>query len=380
MAATRYIVAKASSSRCRHRPLPSSAPRRSRWGPSSASWREPFVPPGPPDVEESIAAFVRRRLGTEFSTTRSTPLSPASMRETPSKISMSAAVPRLHALEQKYGSLIKGQIKGARERRRSAEKAKNTAGSFSFRRGMQTLTDALARAVGARRDRRARRADRARRRRQLEPRRHPRRSTHRAAGARAWVLAVPAYEAAKLVRELAPAATQGLAASPVCDDRERRHRLSARRRRAFACGFRLPRAEAGAAPESSARCSRAACSTVAPPRERCCSRPSSAALRHAALPARPDAELAAIVHGELGRSAGARGEPLWVNYHALDARHSAIQSRPPRASATRGGGGARAARPVLLRQLSGRSVRGGLHQIGAGDGRNGHAAISARAR
>ena len=29
-------------------------------------WREPFVPPAPPDVEESIAAFVRRRLGTEF--------------------------------------------------------------------------------------------------------------------------------------------------------------------------------------------------------------------------------------------------------------------------------------------------------------------------
>jgi oxygen-dependent protoporphyrinogen oxidase len=28
--------------------------------------REPFIAPAPPDVEESIAAFVRRRLGTEF--------------------------------------------------------------------------------------------------------------------------------------------------------------------------------------------------------------------------------------------------------------------------------------------------------------------------
>ena len=40
-----------------------------------------------------------------------------------------------------------GAIKGARERKRAAEKAKNTAASFSFRAGMQTLTDALARAM-----------------------------------------------------------------------------------------------------------------------------------------------------------------------------------------------------------------------------------------
>ena len=36
-------------------------------------------------------------------------------------------------------------------------------------------------------------------------------------------------------------------------------------------------------------------------------------LRNPALPAQPDAELAAIVHGELQALAGARGEPLWTN-------------------------------------------------------------------
>jgi protoporphyrinogen/coproporphyrinogen III oxidase len=35
--------------------------------------------------------------------------------------------------------------------------------------------------------------------------------------------------------------------------------------------------------------------------------------RNPALPAKPDAELAAIVHAELQALAGAHGEPLWMN-------------------------------------------------------------------
>jgi protoporphyrinogen oxidase len=69
------------------------------------------------------------------------------MRETRSGFPFPPRSRALHALEQKYGSLIKGQFQGARERRRAAGKAANAAGSFSFRNGMQTLTDALARAV-----------------------------------------------------------------------------------------------------------------------------------------------------------------------------------------------------------------------------------------
>ena len=57
---------------------------------------------------------------------------------------MPAAFPKLHALEQRWGSLIKGQFLGARERKRRGEVAKNAARSFSFAGGMQTLTDALA--------------------------------------------------------------------------------------------------------------------------------------------------------------------------------------------------------------------------------------------
>ena len=108
--------------------------------------REPFVAPTPADVDESIAAFVRRRLGSEFLDYAVDPFVAGIFAGDPERISVAAAFPRLLALERRYGSLIKGQILGAGERRRNAQVAGNTARMFSFRGGMQTLTDALANA------------------------------------------------------------------------------------------------------------------------------------------------------------------------------------------------------------------------------------------
>jgi oxygen-dependent protoporphyrinogen oxidase len=107
-------------------------------------FREPFVAPAPPQAEESIASFVRRRLGREFLDYAIDPFVSGIYAGDPEQISVPAAFPRLHALEQKYGSLIRGQIQGARERKRNPEKAKNAAKSFSFDRGMQVFPRALA--------------------------------------------------------------------------------------------------------------------------------------------------------------------------------------------------------------------------------------------
>ncbi len=109
---------------------------------------EAFKPASDPQVEESIAAFVRRRLGQEFLDYAIDPFVSGIYAGDPQQISVRAAFPKLHALEQRWGSLIRGQILGARERKRAKEKAKNTAKSFSFLGGMQTLTDALAKALG----------------------------------------------------------------------------------------------------------------------------------------------------------------------------------------------------------------------------------------
>jgi protoporphyrinogen/coproporphyrinogen III oxidase len=111
--------------------------------------REPFIAPSAPEAEESIADFVRRRLGAEFLDYAIDPFVAGIYAGDPEQISVRAAFPKLHALEQRWGSLIRGQILGARERKRQKEAAKNTARSFSFAGGMQQLSDALAAALGA---------------------------------------------------------------------------------------------------------------------------------------------------------------------------------------------------------------------------------------
>ena len=58
------------------------------------------------------------------------------------------AFPKLKALEDNYGSLIKGQIFGARDRKKSGEVAKDRAPKFSFDEGLQVLPDTLAAQLG----------------------------------------------------------------------------------------------------------------------------------------------------------------------------------------------------------------------------------------
>jgi oxygen-dependent protoporphyrinogen oxidase len=106
--------------------------------------REPFVPPAHPTIEETVADFVRRRLGQEFLDYAINPFVAGVFAGDPEHLSVRAAFPRLAELEQRYGSLIRGQIRGARERKASAEKSKQAAPMLSFAGGMQTLTDAIA--------------------------------------------------------------------------------------------------------------------------------------------------------------------------------------------------------------------------------------------
>jgi oxygen-dependent protoporphyrinogen oxidase len=61
----------------------------------------------------------------------------------PAQLSVRAAFPKLHALEQNYGSLIRGAIRGRKERAARAEKAKDRARMLSFREGMGALPAAL---------------------------------------------------------------------------------------------------------------------------------------------------------------------------------------------------------------------------------------------
>lgn len=118
---------------------------------ASAKWAvlcEPFVRPRRDGVEESIAAFVRRRLNQEFLDHAIDALVAGIYAGDPEKLSVQQAFPKLAALEDKYGSLIKGQIFGAKERQRRGEIAKDRAPKFSFDEGLQVLPDTLRARLG----------------------------------------------------------------------------------------------------------------------------------------------------------------------------------------------------------------------------------------
>jgi protoporphyrinogen/coproporphyrinogen III oxidase len=110
--------------------------------------REPFVPPRRDGKEESIAEFVVRRLGQEFLDHAIDALVAGVYAGDPHKLSVPQAFPKLKQLEDRYGSLIKGQIFGARERKKRGEVAKDRAAKFSFDEGLQVLPETLARQLG----------------------------------------------------------------------------------------------------------------------------------------------------------------------------------------------------------------------------------------
>jgi len=118
---------------------------------SGAKWavlREPFVPRRTDGKEESVAEFVLRRLNREFLDHAIDALVAGVYAGDPWKLSVPQAFPKLAQLEARYGSLIKGQIFGARERAKRGEISKDRAPKISFDEGLQVLPDALRRLLG----------------------------------------------------------------------------------------------------------------------------------------------------------------------------------------------------------------------------------------
>jgi len=106
--------------------------------------REPLVSAGNLGYEESIADFVRRRLGKEFLDYAIDPFVSGVTAGDPEKLSVKSAFPKLYDLEEKYGSILMGAVKGAKERKKRVEASKQSAQLFNFKGGLQQLTDALA--------------------------------------------------------------------------------------------------------------------------------------------------------------------------------------------------------------------------------------------
>lgn len=106
---------------------------------------EPFIGKSEEGYYQSIAEFVKRRLGQEFLDYAINPFVAGVYAGRPEELSVKSAFPKLYRLEEVYGGLIKGLIKGSKERKKRAETSKQSAKMFSFRNGMQEFPKAIAR-------------------------------------------------------------------------------------------------------------------------------------------------------------------------------------------------------------------------------------------
>jgi oxygen-dependent protoporphyrinogen oxidase len=111
--------------------------------------REPFIKAGDPEHEESVAAFARRRLGREGCDYLLGTFVTSVLSGDPERFSIRHALLGLSQTEQRYGSLSRGFLQMAKARKQQAAGSatgtqSKRARTFSFRDGVQTLTDALA--------------------------------------------------------------------------------------------------------------------------------------------------------------------------------------------------------------------------------------------
>ncbi|NLX08723.1 MAG: protoporphyrinogen oxidase [Chloroflexi bacterium] len=104
-----------------------------------------FIRPRQDDSDESLADFIRRRLGREALDVLAEPMMAGIHVSDAETLSLQATFPRFIETERKYGSLVRGMIAA---RKAAAAHSRNGAGKTSvfmtLRGGLQALIDALA--------------------------------------------------------------------------------------------------------------------------------------------------------------------------------------------------------------------------------------------
>ena len=110
--------------------------------------KEPFVDKWEDHYEEDLAHFVERRLGVEFLDYAINPFVAGVYAGDPEHLSVKHAFEKLYQLEQDYGSLIWGQLRGSKERKKREDVPKTESKLFSFKNGNQQLPLTLSEKLG----------------------------------------------------------------------------------------------------------------------------------------------------------------------------------------------------------------------------------------
>ena len=105
-----------------------------------------FIPRRERDIDEAVAHFVRRRLGTEAFTRIAQPMIGGIYTSDAENLSLKATFPRFLEMEKTHGSIIKAL---RAQKKQATETSRDTSGPryslfLSFKSGMQTLIDTLA--------------------------------------------------------------------------------------------------------------------------------------------------------------------------------------------------------------------------------------------
>ena len=114
----------------------------------STKWalvRDVFGKSLPPDGEESVAAFVRRKFSAQLLERLAGPFVSGVYAGDPEKLSLRSAFPQLYEAEKAVGSIVRGMMQAGRNKKGPRERATlNT-----FRDGNETLVRALANKLGS---------------------------------------------------------------------------------------------------------------------------------------------------------------------------------------------------------------------------------------
>lgn len=112
---------------------------------------EPFIQRGRSE-DETLAEFAKRRLGTEAYEKLIDPMASGIFAGDPEQMSLRSCFPRIYELEQKYGSLIRAMIALQKEAKKEGRKVGAGPGGVltSFEAGMTSVVDTLSASLGER--------------------------------------------------------------------------------------------------------------------------------------------------------------------------------------------------------------------------------------
>jgi oxygen-dependent protoporphyrinogen oxidase len=109
---------------------------------------EPLIPARRGGGDESLASFVRRRMGRELLERLAQPLAGGIYTADPARLSLHATLPRFAEMERAHGSVVRGLRAAARNAATRQASGARWSLFLTCENGMQTLIDALAAALG----------------------------------------------------------------------------------------------------------------------------------------------------------------------------------------------------------------------------------------